>query len=82
MRRWVAPMNTTVNVSGRLEHRLDDDAQAAFDDKLTDDSANGMIIMLGMASPALLFTAAPAMPVASGSARKSSAPMYAAAAAI
>ena len=37
MRRWVAPMNTTVNVSGRLEHRLDDDAQAAFDDKLTDD---------------------------------------------
>ena len=75
-------MNTTVNVSGRLEHRLDDDAQAAFDDKLTDDLRKWYDNNAWDGVTGFMFTAAPAMPVASGSARKSSAPMYAAAAAI
>jgi len=30
IRRWVAPRDTTVNISGRLEHRLDDEAEAAY----------------------------------------------------
>jgi len=30
IRRWVAPRDTTVNISGRLEHRLDDEADAAY----------------------------------------------------
>jgi len=32
IRRWVAPMNTTVTISGRLEHQLNDEAQSFYDD--------------------------------------------------
>ena len=34
IRRWIAPMDTTVNVSGRLEHNLDDDAEIVYDEQL------------------------------------------------
>ena len=30
----IAPMDTTVNVSGRLEHNLDDDAEIVYDEQL------------------------------------------------
>ena len=30
IRRWVAPRDTTVNISGNLEHRLDTEADAAY----------------------------------------------------
>ncbi len=30
IRRWIAPMDTTVNISGRLEHKLDTEADAAY----------------------------------------------------
>ena len=32
IRRWVAPMATTVTISGRLEHQLNDEAQSVYDD--------------------------------------------------
>ena len=32
IRRWVAPMSTTVTISGRLEHQLGDEAQSFYDD--------------------------------------------------
>jgi hypothetical protein len=34
IRRWIAPMDTTVDVSGRLEHNLDDDAETVYDQRL------------------------------------------------
>ena len=34
IRRWIAPMDTTVDVSGRLEHNLDDDAEIIYDERL------------------------------------------------
>jgi hypothetical protein len=36
IRRWVAPMDTTVNISGRLEHQLDDEAKAIYDKQFND----------------------------------------------
>ena len=34
IRRWIAPMDTTVDISGRLEHNLDDDAEIVYDQRL------------------------------------------------
>ena len=34
IRRWISPMNTTVDISGRLEHNLDDDAEIVYDQRL------------------------------------------------
>ena len=36
IRRWVAPMDTTVNISGRLEHKLDDEADPLYKERFTD----------------------------------------------
>ena len=36
MRRWVAPMDTTVNVSGRLEHQLDEEADEAYKETIAE----------------------------------------------
>ena len=36
IRRWVAPADTIVDVSARLEHKLDDTAEAAREDKMND----------------------------------------------
>jgi len=36
IRRWVAPTDTIVDVSARLEHKLDDTAEAAREDKMGD----------------------------------------------
>ena len=36
IRRWVAPCDTTINISGRLEHQLDDEAKAIYDKQFSD----------------------------------------------
>mgnify|MGYP001195230095 FL=1 len=34
IRRWVSPMDTTINISGRLEHQLDDEADAVYKEQI------------------------------------------------